>query len=55
VAIPAHKAYIYTLFEIFSHQPLYELHESVKKISWKINALSKQCSFQKCYSRIQCY
>jgi len=28
----AHKAYIYTLFETFSNQPLWKLHEIVKKI-----------------------
>jgi len=43
----AHEEYIYTLFETFSNQPLWELHEIVKKITRKINALSKKHSFQK--------
>ena len=47
--------YIYLLFETFSNQTLWELHEIVKKIKWKINALSKKSSFQKFYSRIQCH
>jgi len=31
----AYKAYIYTLFDTFSNQPLWELHEIVKKITPK--------------------
>jgi len=34
-----HKTYVYTLFETFSNQPLWELREIVKKITGKTNAL----------------
>jgi len=39
----AHKAYVYKMSEIFLNQTLWKLHEIVKKITRKINALSKQC------------
>jgi len=37
----------FILFETFSNQPLWELHEIAKKMKRKINALSKKCYFQK--------
>jgi len=33
------------MFEIFSNQPLWKLHEIVKKEHEKINALLKKCFF----------
>jgi len=29
--------YVYTLFETFSNQTLWELHEIVKKVTWKMH------------------
>jgi len=37
----AHKAYVYTIFETFSNEPLWKLHETAKKMTRKMNALSK--------------
>ena len=42
----AHKTHVYTLFETLSNQTLWELHDIVKKITWKINALSKKLLFK---------
>jgi len=43
---PAYKAYIHTLFETYSNQPLWELHENVKKRKRNMNAWRKSVIFK---------
>ena len=42
----AHKAYVHALFETFSNQPLWERHDSVKKVAWKIKCIIKKVFYQ---------
>ena len=42
----AHKEYVCTLFEKFSNQPWWELHEIVKKTTWK-KCIVKKAFFSK--------